>query len=141
MTGSRHAALMDADGFWRQFVVPFYFETPGDEIVGVVVHKWSEGRGDDAIPAVRLQTRDGRRFDVTAYQERLKALLVKAAPADGDWVKIVYTGEADRAAPGMSKAKLFTVEVKRPDSPPRGRTEGQGTSGGAPSENGPGAGT
>lgn len=137
-TGSRHAELMDADGFWRQFVVAFYFDNPGDELVGVLVKFWREGTGDDSVPALRLQTKDGRHFDVTAHQERLKAELVKKAPVKGDWVKIVYKGEAERAAPGMSKAKLFTVEVRRPGSPPEAGAET--VRGSAGSENEPRAG-
>lgn len=138
--GSRHAELMDADGFWRQFVVAFYFDNPGDELVGVLVKFWREGGGgDDSVPALRLQTKDGRRFDVTAHQERLKAELVKKAPVKGDWVKIVYKGEAERAAPGMSKAKLFTVEVVRPNSQPEAGAEA--VRGSAGSENAPRAGS
>lgn len=115
---SRHADLMDAHGFWRQFVVAYYFDTPGDQVVGTVIKFWSEGRPtEDAAPCLRLQTKDGRRFDITAHQERLKAELVKAAPAKGDQVRITYTGEAEKAAPGFNKAKLFTVEVKRLPDP------------------------
>lgn len=135
---SRHAALMDADGFWRQFVVAFYFDKPGDELTGTLVKYWPEGRGDDAVPGLRVQTGDGRQFDVTAHQERLKAELVKAAPAAGDRLRIRYDGEAERAAPGMSKAKLFTVEVRRRGSQPEA---GAGPVGGsAGPENGPRAG-
>lgn len=98
-------------------MVAFYFDKPGDEVAGQLVKYWPEGRGDDAVPAVRIQTEDGRRFDVTAHQERLKAELVKAAPVVGDKIRIRYDGEAERAAPGMSKAKLFSVVVKRPSQP------------------------
>lgn len=120
---SHHARVMDAAGFWRQFVVAFYFDRAGDELTGAVVKYWSDGRGDDAAPAVRIQTDDGRRFDVTAHQERLKAELVKAAPAVGDRIRIRYDGEAERAAPGMNKAKLFTVALRRAGSQPPGGTE------------------
>lgn len=119
-------------------MVAFYFDNPGDELVGVLVKFWREGTGDDSVPALRLQTKDGRHFDVTAHQERLKAELVKKAPVKGDWVKIVYKGEAERAAPGMSKAKLFTVEVRRPGSPPEAGAEA--VRGSAGSENEPRAG-
>jgi hypothetical protein len=105
---------MDADGFWRQFVVAFYFDKPGDEIAGHLVKHWPEGRGDDAVPAIRIQTEDGRRFDVTAHQERLKAELVKARPVVGDQIVIRYEGDAERAVRGMNKAKLFSVVVTRP---------------------------
>lgn len=137
--GSRHAALMDADGFWRQFVVAFYFERPGDEITGTLIKYRADGPRDDAVPSVRLQMADGRVFEVTAHQERLKAELVKAKPAIGDKVRIVYTGEAAKAAPGMNKAKLFAVEVRRPGSQPEARPEP--VRGSAGPENEPRAGT
>lgn len=120
---SRHADLMDAAAFWRQFPVMFYFENEGDEIAGALISYAEEGSPKDPVPRIRIQTKDGRLFDVVAHQERLKAALVKAAPARGDRIRIVYTGEADRAAPGMSKAKLFTVDVIRPGSQSRGRPE------------------
>lgn len=135
---TRHAALMDADGFWRQFVVAFYFETPGDELAGALVKYRADGPRDDAVPCIRIQRKDGRVFEVTAHQERLKALLVEAAPAVGDRIKIVYTGEAAKAAPGMNKAKLFTVEVRRAGSQPEAGTET--VRGSAGSENEPRAG-
>lgn len=121
---SRHAALMDADGFWRQFVVAFYFDTPGDMLVGTLQKHWADGPRDDMVPHIRVQTDDGRSFEVTVSQERLKAELVKAAPAVGDRLRITYTGEAEKAAPGMNKAKLFTVEVRRTRS---GSTSGSET--------------
>jgi hypothetical protein len=137
---SRHAEAMDADAFWRQFVVAFYFETPGDELVGTLVKYRAEGPRDEAVPCFRVQRPDGRVVEVTAHQERLKVELVKAAPAIGDRVKIVYTGEAAKAAPGMNKAKLFTVEVRRQGSQPPGRP-GSEASGEVGPENGPGAGS
>lgn len=135
---SRHAELMDAIAFWRQFVVAFYFETPGDELAGALIKYRADGNRDDAVPCLRIQRKDGRVFEVTAHQERLKALLAEAAPAVGDRIKIVYTGEAAKAAPGMNKAKLFTVEVRRPGSPPEAGTEA--VRGSAGSENEPRAG-
>lgn len=135
---SRHAELMDADGFWRQFVVAFYFDSPGDMLVGTLLKHWADGPRDDMVPHIRVQTEEGRRYDVTVSQERLKAELVKASPAVGDRLRITYTGEAERAAPGMNKAKLFTVEVRRAGSQSQGRAEG--TSGESASENAPGTG-
>lgn len=116
---------LDAAEFWRQFVVAFYFDSPGDSIAGELVRFWQEGRGEAAVPALRLQTADGRRFDVTAHQERLKAELVKARPVVGDWLTLTYRADAERAAPGMSPAKLFAVEVV-------GHAPRPGTAGGPP---------
>ena len=64
---------------------------------------------------------------------------MKAAPVKGDALRITYTGEAERAAPGMSKAKLFTVEVRRPGSQSPGGT-GSEASGDVEPENTPGTG-
>lgn len=128
---------MAADGFWRQFVVAFYFDQPGDVLVGTLVKHWADGPRDDLVPHIQVQTQEGRRFEVTVSQERLKAELVKAAPAVGDRLRITYTGEAEKAAPGMNKAKLFTVEVRRPgegsQSPAR---SGPDTSGEVDPDNG-----
>lgn len=111
MAVSNPAHLIDKMAFWRQFNVAFYFDQPGDEVAGELLDTWAEGRGVDAVPALRLQTSDGRRFDITAHQERLKAELVRKTPVPGDWVTITYLREADKYAPGMSPAKLFRVEV------------------------------
>ena len=133
-----HADLMAAAEFWRQFPVMFYFDNEGDEIAGALISYTDEGPTKDPVPRIRIQTKDGRQYDVIAHQERLKAALVRLAPARGDRIRIKYTGEADRAAPGMSKAKLFDVEVRRPGSQSQGRTDSLGGSG--ESENTPGTG-
>lgn len=135
----KHQDLMDAVAYWRQFTVNFYFERPGDKVAGTLVDYWSDGPLKEPIPKIRLQTDDGRQFDIVAHQERLKAELVKAAPVKGDRIRIVYTGEAEKAAPGMSKAKLFTVDVRRPGSPSPAGT-GSEASGEVGPENAPGAG-
>jgi hypothetical protein len=121
---------MDAVAYWRQFVVPFYFDKPQDKLVARVVHLGEEkGRDGDWIPKLRMATEDGRTYIVTAHQARLKAELVREAPAVGDIVTIVYEGEAERAAPGMNKAKEFAVTVRRskPDpGPGAGPVRGSG---------------
>lgn len=113
---NRHAALMDASNFWRQFVTAFYFETKGDEVAGAVVWYGPAAPKPDDPPQLRIQTREGRLYEVTATQERLRAKLCQLEPAVGDRIRIVYDGEADKAAPGFNKAKLFTVEVRRQGS-------------------------
>jgi hypothetical protein len=125
--GPRHARLMEADGYWRQFVVPFYFNDPGDWVQGAVTHLAEDRTQGDLVPRVHLQAKSGRQYTVTAHQARLRAELVKLAPAVGDTIKITYNGEADKAAPGMNKAKEFTVE-KVQGSQPEMRTD-VGTSG------------
>ena len=137
---SRHAEVMEAAGFWRQFVVAFYFEKPTDWITGTLVAYRSEGRGHDAVPCIKLQAKSGRVYEITAYQERLKAELVRAAPVKGDEVTIRYLGEAEKAAPGMNKAKLFEVTVTPPGSQPEAGAESE-ASGEVGSENEPRAGS
>lgn len=138
---SRHAQAMDAAGFWRQFVTAYYFDAPGDTIAGTLVDYSADGPPKDPTPRLILQTKEGDRYTVTATQERLKAALKAECPAIGDRIKITYTGEADKAAPGMSKAKLFVVEVRRPGSQPPGRSPAGETLGGVPGgENASGAG-
>lgn len=137
---SRHADLADATAFWRQFVVPFYFNEPGDSVTGFLLDYSTEGRHKDELkPVVKLQTKDGRVYTVTAHQARLRAELVREAPARGDTVRITYHGEAEKAAPGMNKAKDFTVEVKRQGSQSGPGTDGspavRGSAAGEPSEN------
>lgn len=117
---SRHAELADAAAFWRQFVTAFYFDNPKDELAGALLEYKAEGPLNDPTPHLVIQTKDGRRRTVTATQERLKAALADAAPAIGDRIRIVFTGEAERAAPGYSKAKLFTIEVIRKGSQSEG---------------------
>jgi hypothetical protein len=113
---------MDAAGFWRQFVTAFYFDAPGDSIAGTLIEYDADGPPKDPTPRLTIQTREGDRYTVTATQERLKAALKAHCPAIGDAVRITYTGEADRAMPGMSKAKLFAVEVRRQGTQPKAET-------------------
>lgn len=113
---SRHARLMDADAYWRQFVTNFYFENPKDEITGHVLELVNVRK--DEPPAIKVQTKEGRVYIVTGHQARLRWELVRQAPAVGDVVTITYHGEAKKAAPGMNKAKEFTVTVKRPGQQP-----------------------
>ena len=137
---TRHADAMDAVNYWRQFVTAFYFDRPGDTVEGTVVELVNARR--DEPPAIKIQTRDGRLYVVTARQARLAFELVKAAPAIGDGVTIRYDGDATKAAPGMTKAKEFTVTVRRAGSRPPNGTGGSPARGsvGGPPENVPGAG-
>lgn len=116
---SHHNDLMEAKGFWNQFVTAFYFERPKDTIAGHLIAHETEGPPKDPIPKLYLQTEQGARRYVMATQERLKAALQAACPARGDWLRITYVGDGERAAPGMTKAKLFEVELKRRQTTPR----------------------
>jgi len=113
-----HADDMDAKGFWNQFVTAFYFENVGDTIEGNVLDYEAEGPARDPVPRLFLLTKAGAKRYVTVTQERLKAALQDKCPGRGDWVSIKYSGDAERAAPGLTKAKLFDVTVRRKASSP-----------------------
>lgn len=109
--GSRHAQLMDAAGYWREVVTNFYFDSPGDSVGGHILELIPKGRSGP--PGLRLQSKEGDVWVVLAHQARLQFELKKAQPAVGDRILITYTGQASKAAPGMSPAKEFTVEIRR----------------------------
>lgn len=132
----RRTAEADAKGYWRQFRTAHYFDKPGDQITGTIIALEEEGPAKDPLPRIILQTEAGHLRVVIASQERLKAGLAEACPAVGDQVRLTYTGDAPRAAPGMTPSKLFTVEVKRPSSPGAGTESTRGSA----TDNGPRAG-
>lgn len=136
-TGQEHARSMDAYHYWRQFPVRIYWDSP-KTIIGTVIDLAEQRAKDGILPLLILQLEDGTRAEILVTQTRLTAELVDKAPAKGDRVKIVYSGEAKRALAGMNPAKEFTVEVRRPG--PRPEVRPDGTSGETPSENGPRAG-
>lgn len=118
---SYHTDVMEAKGYWKQVIAPFYFEKPGDKIGGLILDLLFDGPPTDPTPVMIIQTREGDRYRVTASQERLKALLKAECPAKGDRILITHTDVADTAPKGKSKSKLFTVEVRRqipPQTPP-----------------------
>lgn len=113
---SRHAELMDAAGFWKQFPVTVSFDKPL-EIVGTILellnHKDPSG---EYHPKLRIQADDGSVLVLIVSQARLLALLHEQKPAKGDRVRIRYIGEGEKAAFGLNKTKEFTVEVRRAGS-------------------------
>lgn len=112
MIESRHARVMDAAGYWREARAVFYFVDPGDCIAGAVLELVPMDRKGDP-PGLVIQTREGDVWTVPAHQARLVYELKKAQPAVGDRIRITHTGLAAKAAPGMHRAKEFTVEVRR----------------------------
>lgn len=121
---------MDAHHYWRGFPVTAHFLEP-TEIVGVLIEHGELRTKEGPIPRLRIQQDDGTVVIVNASQTRLLSELVRLSPAVGDRIKITYTGEAGRAAPGMNKTKEFTVAVRprgsqgpdRAGSPREGGTE------------------
>lgn len=116
--------------YWRRWPAPLTFTNPGDEAIGVVI-----GTGDprDQWPELHLKQDDGIVRIVRITQARLRELLGELVPCEGDWLRIVYTGDAKKAAPGKSPTKEFTVEIRRAKDPgSRGGTGSGGVRGSAP---------
>jgi len=110
-------------GFWDSFGQSdrFKFVNPGDTIEGEVLKLSATDFGGtaDLTPVLTIRTDQGDK-EVTASQTVLCSRLAEQSPEPGDHIMIRYDGEADKARPGRSPAKLFTVTVKRKaaDSPP-----------------------
>ena len=116
---SRHAELMDAAGFWRQFPVSVSWDTPGQKVEGTILdllsHRTPTG---EYIPKVRIQDANGQIYNVLVGQARLLAILNEKQPAKGDWISIEYAGLSDTAPFGLNHAKEFKVEGRRKTSQP-----------------------
>lgn len=112
----RYAHEMDAAAYWRQFQVSVVFTEP-TEIKGVITDLLTETRQGVAYPRLKIRVEDGTVVVVVAYQARLLAQLMELKPVVGDLIKIIYHGEAEKAAQGMSPAKQFTVALRRPRPP------------------------
>lgn len=110
-------------GFWDGFGQGdrFKFVNPGDIIEGEVLKLSATDFGGtaDPTPVITIRTDQGDK-EVTASQTVLCSRLAEQAPEPGDHISIRFDGEADKARPGRSPAKLFTVTVKRKEtgSPP-----------------------
>lgn len=135
---SRHVELMEAAGYWREARAVWYFEEPGVPIAGTILELIPMARKGDA-PGLVIQTREGDVWVVPCRQARLVFELKKAQPAVGDSIRITYMGLADKAAPGLNRAKEFKVEIRRKGSQSPGRPDGK-SSGEVASENAPGTG-
>lgn len=113
----------DGPGYWRQFETVATFDAEGDTVEGVIVEMGLHKFPNEFLPApkLRIQTDDGRVIRVVVTNERLLSALSEACPVRGDRVTIRYTGNAARAARGMTPAKLFKVTVVRPGERPMPR--------------------
>lgn len=115
-------ASLNAHQYWIQFPVTVYWDHPV-KVSGHLMEHRVVKTADGPIPRLELQTAQGRRIIINVAQQRLLAELARLEPAVGDVVSIEYHGEAPKAAPGYSKAKEFTVEVrKRAHEAPAGGT-------------------
>lgn len=110
-----HADAMDAKQYWAAYEVRAAWEKPPTEIVGTVeaLRETRAKPSDPWTPRIAVRLDDGVLVIVDAYQQRLLAELVLAAPAVGDRIRIRYLGEDKKSAPGMNPVKRFSVEVRR----------------------------
>lgn len=128
---------MGAPEFWRQFPATISFLEPCT-IVGTVERLSAFENRDGGFPQVHLRLDNEMGVIVNVTQARLLAEFVRLLPDVGDRIRIRYTGQSSKAAPGLSPTKEFTLEVQKAGSQPQGRPDG--TSGDT-SENDPEAGT
>lgn len=106
---------MSAD-YWKRWPVPLTFTKAGDEAIGEIV---ALGDMKEKWPELHVRQADGIVRVVRVTQARLHELLGELTPGVGDRVRIRYTGDAPKAAPGMSPAKEFTVEIRRKEQESR----------------------
>lgn len=128
---------MSAD-YWRHWPAPLTFTKPGDKAEGEIV---AEGDLDEKWPELYIRQADGIVRVVRVTHARLHELLAEALPRVGDRIRIRYVGDAKKAAPGMSPAKEFTVEVRRQGSQSPGRPAATTSTNAETAENSRGAGT
>lgn len=85
---------------------------PGDQVVGTIkIIREGKDYNGNPVPELVLEDGNGGSLIVQASQVMLIAELAAAAPAEGDRIRITYTGNGE-AKSGRNAPKLFTVEVK-----------------------------
>lgn len=99
--------------YLKRWPAPKTFSAPGDEIKGTIVG-WDES--SEKYPVIHIREASGLIRIVRVTQARLHERLVELLPDLGDRIWIRFDGEAKKAAQGMSKAKEFTVEIRRADN-------------------------
>jgi len=99
----------------NRWPAPKTFDTPGDEIKGVIV-AWDTS--SEAYPIIHIREATGLVRIVRIQQARLRERLAELLPEQGDEIWIRYTGDAERAPKGLTKAKEFKVKVRRQGSQP-----------------------
>lgn len=101
--------------YLKRWPAPKTFTQAGDEIKGTLV-AWDAM--SEKYPVLHIQTADGMVRIVRITQVRLHERLVELNPDIGDRLWIRYDGEEEKAMKGHSKAKMFTVEIRRNGSQP-----------------------
>lgn len=100
--------------YWKRWPAPLTFTNPGDKAEGEVIIPVDTRT---QTPELHVRQKDGMVRVVRVTHARLHELLAEILPNAGDRIRIVYTGDG-KAAPGMSPAKQFTVQIRRAGSPP-----------------------
>jgi hypothetical protein len=103
-------------GYWSQFIATASFLEPC-EITGILEGLETFKSSDGPAPQLLIRTPIGGLVKVNVVQEQLLYKLQLEAPEVGDRIRIRYLGEAEKAAPGMSPTKRFSVEVRRAEKP------------------------
>lgn len=114
--------------YWRQFPVQLEFSKPFDTGWGRIIQLDELRTRDGLIPKLTLKMEDGSRVILVAAPKQLRNRLVELAPAVGEWLRVAYLGEAEKAPAGMSPNKRFRVG-RRTEAP---AGDGDGTPGGTP---------
>lgn len=93
--------------YLKRWPAPKSFVNKGDEIDGILV-AWDAM--SEKYPVLHLKTAGGLIRIVRVTNVRLHEQLADLDPDIGDRLFIRYDGDETKAAPGMTKAKKFTVE-------------------------------
>lgn len=117
--------------YWRQFPVQLDFSRPFDTGWGRIIDLDQLKTRDGLIPRITLAMDDGSRVVLVAAPKLLRNRLVDLAPARGDFLRVAYVGEADKAPQGMNPTKHFKIGVRRAEGP-AASGDGQPPHGGAP---------
>lgn len=99
-----------SDDYWNGFIATLSFMEP-TTVEGVVEWLDRQKTNSGEAPLFLLRLDSGQGLKVLATQARLLEELTRKRPRVGDRIKLVYHGEAKKAAPGMNPTKEFTVDI------------------------------
>lgn len=114
--------------YWRQFPLQLDFSKPFDTGWGRIIHLDELKTRDGLIPKITMKMQDDSQVILVAAPKQLRNRLIELAPAEGEWLRVNYLGEAEKAPHGMSPVKRFRVghRKKAPTA------DGDGHPGGTP---------
>lgn len=109
-----------SDDYWRTFIATASFMEP-TTIEGVIEWLDRVKVASGTAPQLLIRLDSGQGLIVNVVQARLLEEFTRLRPKAGDRVKIVYRGEAERAAPGHSPTKQFDVSLVAKGSGPQAK--------------------